>query len=273
MSPPTPNEKHRSIDAELLRCMEEAAVLSPHDPQRLALLSDIIKAGAEAEAHWVDLVATDERTRLDLIRVTPPAGLADRLRRLTDEAPDETGGWIVTGNAHANPFMRPRLWATVGIAAAVIFGVSLMIGELNEGLRLDRHFDDLGAMAVAHHNHHGPVATYPFMGSDAQIITASLQQTNRLAFEVQLPKLDATYKLLGAGVCQLGGEKVACTRWTRDGKTYTVYQFCPKNFDMPDIFDSRKMRHTSKDFAADVQFWTEGMCAYALVDDAMGKAY
>ncbi|MHC4996191.1 MAG: hypothetical protein ACYTGQ_14195 [Planctomycetota bacterium] len=254
-----------TIYEQLLRRMEEVAALPPHDPQRIELLAEIIEAGPEAEAHWIDLIADDERARLDLLRVHPPAGLAERLHTL----PHDHLGSL---NLHPNPFLRPRLWATVGAAACVIFAVSLTVGQLNRGLRLDRQFNNLGAMAANHHELHEPHARYTFRGPDAAIVTAGLRAQPNLPFEATIPTLGPEYKLLGARICQLGGEKVACTQWERNGKTYTLYQFCPDNFDMPDTFARRNVALpglTHNDPETAVTFWAEGQCAYALVDNAL----
>src|SRR6266542_435282 len=64
---------------QLRRRMGEVAALPHDDPARQELVQHISQIDGAAEQEWLALVAEDERLRIDLARVTPPADLEARL--------------------------------------------------------------------------------------------------------------------------------------------------------------------------------------------------
>jgi len=238
--------------------MHEAVSLDHSDPRRLEMLREIVEAGEATEQQWLELVERDERLRLDLLKVDPPSALAERLRELPNGTPDVVASpwrWFVR--------RLPALAAVVAMAVGMTWlTVAALHDEPTEG------FDSLGRFAVDHYYYHrsGPML---LPTSNAKAIESRFG--DRVDYTVRLPQMDAAFKLLGATICELDGHDVICTKWDRDGKTYTVYQFCATDHGLREAFERRTVR--ARDSAGqrdehDVVFWTENHCAYAMVTDA-----
>jgi hypothetical protein len=60
------------------------------------------------------------------------------------------------------------------------------------------------------------------------------------------------------------------TRWVKGNKKFSLYQFCCKDFGLPEEILKRVVIPKSTSLSNKqccVLFWTEGGCAYALVAD------
>lgn len=256
---------------EFRQQMADAACLPQDDPRRIAVVRQVVDAGAWAEAEWLELTSGDERLRLDLWRVTPAPEIESRLLALPDNPPTATTKlWITTVTR------RGLLNAAAVIAALFVLGGGTLM--LTRSGDVTDRLNTLGLLAVDHHliNHPLAIVSPDIMGLQAQL-------ARRVPFRVHLPRMDADdYTLMGGGICHVGGKEVACTRWARDGHTYTLLQFCPGDFELPEQFARRTVevqrpwqaqpvvhQHASADR---VEFWTMGDCAYAMVPDPTPQA-
>ncbi len=70
---------------KLRRAMEEASFLPAGSSRRSEIAAEISREGEWAEVEWHELLAENERLRLDLGRVTAPAGLEESLLQLPEK--------------------------------------------------------------------------------------------------------------------------------------------------------------------------------------------
>jgi len=239
----------RTLDSEALdQAMNEAVLLPDQDPRRLEVMKRVVEAGGEWERQWLDLVAEDQELRLDLQRVSVPAGLADRLRRLPQQAP-QSMSWP--------RFRRVASWLS---AAAVIgVGVFWMVGV---GSSPAMAFDRISRFAAKHHAYHKAT---PMRFSSPRSAELGELMDGLVEFAVRPPDMGAGYRLVGAEICTLDRRQIICTKWELQGRVYTVFQFHAPDFRLPRAFTPRRLG--PEDAPGAVAFWTEGNCAYAMVAD------
>lgn len=235
--------REEGIDEALLRRMEEAAALEPHDPYRLEVMREVVDAGEVAERRWEELVLESERLRLALLRVDVPVGMKTRLKALPDGAPAShvESGWRIRGYGLA-----------VAAVILLLVGGSLML-TMFSGLSVDERFEGLAASMLSHDGRgHG------FNIQFTDEAKGELKAGTAAGFHVKIPTNGPEgYELLGAKVCHLDGKPVVCFGYKKGGEVYTVYQFCTKRSEVPSDFRERVVR--------EVKFWMEDGCAYALV--------
>ena len=88
-------------------------------------------------------------------------------------------------------------------------------------------------------------------------------------YAVDRPKLDPSFKLVGGKVVSLGGRTMIYTRWRRGGTTYSLHQFCGKEFALNRPVARREVTPSSLPNApCRIIIWTENHCDYALVSAA-----
>lgn len=256
MNEPT---EHRD---DLRQRMAECAALDASDPMRRDLLREIVEADQALQQEWIDLIADDERTRLDLIDATPSSSLHRRLQELPDTTP------VADAPATAGS-IRSRTWTRplVSMAAAVLIGATiwLALGPLAPDAQAAR-LDAFGAAAVEHH----------LMGMPMIIQTADVGQLDErlrgtVDFAYHLPDLTKDgYTLVGARPCHLKGKDIIQSQWKRDGKLYSVYVVCPPDFDLPKTIDRCDIGLTkpaSDGSRRTVTVWSGGDCVYAIVPE------
>jgi len=236
----------------LRRRMAEAAALPAHDEHRLAVAREVLEAGDWAEAEWLELIREDERLRLELLRVPPPTGMIERLRQIPREAPPVGIHWLRRAGS---------------AAAALLLGIGLWLAvqQRAQNPSLDGRFQQLGLLAINHHNHHTPLGP-SIRGSDRFRLAAVLDR--RLHYDIDLPDLGGDFELLGVSVCKLGAHPVACTQWRKGDRTYTLLQLCQRDFELPERFAKQRVKHITAGQLQQAVFWTEKGCAYSLIADA-----
>jgi len=263
--------KNTQLD-EFRQRMADAASLSQDDPRRIAMVRQVVDAGPWAEAEWLELTSGDERLRLDLWRIATVPEMESRLLALPDSPPAAT-----PKKRWKPPLTRRGLLSAAAVIAAllVVGGGTLMLSRSGD---IDGRLNSLGLLAVDHH-----LTKHPLSFVSPDLMGVQFQLARRAPFRVHLPRMDADgYELLGGGICHIAGKEVACTRWTRDGRTFTLVQFCPADFDLPNQFTRRTVEVQRPWHAAPVvdqlaatdkvEFWTMGDCAYALVPDPAVQA-
>ncbi|MBI1367103.1 MAG: hypothetical protein GC162_00465 [Planctomycetes bacterium] len=241
---------------DLRRRMAECAVLPPDHPMRLEVVSEVLAAGRWAENEWVGLVAGDERLRLDLMRVQPPVALEQRLKNLL-ESPEafDRGRWSIG---------RGTQRALIVLAAMVLLAATLWLGFgwLTPAGAEDR-FEDFSIAAVEHQLMHRPMI----------VETSNPMELQRLlmgtvAFPFHVPDLRPQgYTLIGARPCHINGRDVIQSHWMRDGKVYSLYIFCPPDFQLPDRFDRRTLTAPIGRSSQSLQIvlWSDDHCGFALM--------
>lgn len=232
---------------QLQREMGEAAVLSADDPRRQEVMRRVQNAGAWAEDEWVALLDVDERLRVELPRVSTPAGMEERLLGIPTEA--------------SLPGRSLRRWSMVVIAALVLVccGVAaLFLSGRNPAQRIR----EIGIIAIGDHMA-GQQLTIET--SNGQALIAALKP--QMHFDVKLPQLGQGFRLLGGRKCAFDRRPVVYTRWERGGHEYSLYQFCPKDFGLPSDFSRRAVviDDGGRDVACNALVWTENGCGYVLV--------
>lgn len=238
---------------QLKRDMEEVIALPESDEGRQGVLDRIADAGPQAEAYWLALVDEDEQLRMALRRVEMPADLKQRLVKIPGQ----------TQASSQAPVERPlysfRRWAT-SAAALILVGVSVFVLMQPQTVEAT---DSLAMMAITHHNNQP--ADLPLVSDNVQEVEQSLSKT--IHFKVGIPKMDPGYKLVGGGKCALGGHSVIYTRWVRDGKTYTLYQFCKHYFDIESDMPEHEVQPKTAGHYK-VSLWSKDKtCAYAFVQE------
>ena len=233
----------------LLRAMEEAALLPTEDPMRREIETRIVEAGTWAEKEWLELLQSDEQLRLDLQRVAAPAGLDEKLTAIPDEVPI--------------PLPSRRFWIYPATAAAMLLltvGVLQLLESQNEG-----SLNTIAMLAISNHQN----IDYVSIDSDKEGEVED-HLARKVEFDVRIPALAKHLQLKGGRKCGLGTQDVVCSRWVKGDRKYSLYQFCCKDFGLPgdilkQIVIPKFPSVSNKEYS--VLFWTEGNCAYALVAD------
>ncbi len=236
-------------DEKLIRLMGEAAVLPPEDPQRQAVEAEIAGEETWAKKKWLDLLRGDELLRLELRRTSPPAGLEERLLAIPDEA------------------MRSRRpvprWLGVAAAILVLVAGAGLLHHFHRAAEFSERIGNIALFAVSDHIKNNPLAID--VNDRAAIVTHLSKQ---VPFEVKIPDFPSEFRLIGGRKCSLGTRAVVYTRWKRRQSNYSLFQFCPKDFDLPDVFPRRIMSMKGAAMAGEpceVLIWAEKGCAYAIV--------
>lgn len=239
----------------LRRRMAEAVSLPPEDPQRRAVLREVAEASDWAEAEWLHLVEEDERLRIDLLRVQPPAELKERLTELPAGAPRPRGRWL------------PRRFGFAAAAAVLLIAALLVAINPPAGDALQTRMRAFSTLAAQHAHDHREYRHQPADASDLIRRVA-----DGVRYPVRVPEMPPGSRLLGAQVCSLGGHRVICTEWIRNGRSYTLYIFCPTDYDLPWNLDRRSLRQEhpwdAQAEAQEITFWSDDHCAYALLPEA-----
>lgn len=248
----------------LRRSMEEAVVLPPDDPRRAAVLREVESAGGWARTYWAELVRDQEQVRLALRDVPPPEGLAEALKPIPDQAQATHGRrW------------RRRSQAAVVLAAACLAVAAVLFvsmrGQTPEFEQAARHVVQLAL------DDHLEQPELSVTADEPAQVAAHLQP--RVSFAVDVPPMDPALSLVGGRICTFEDRPIAYTRWRQDGaerpggseaKTFSLYQFCAADFDLPERFmpvqyavpavPGQPQAHT-------VLVWSAGECAYVMVCD------
>lgn len=234
---------------ELLRLMEEAVILPPEDPQRRALETTVAGEEAWAKEEWLDLLREDELLRLELRRVPSPGGLEQRLLSIPEEV-------------HRPRRFVPR-WA--GVAAAILaftMGVGLL-RYFHKAAEFSERINNIALFAASDHVNDHSLA---LERGDKAAIVAHLSK--QVPFKVKIPNLPPGFQLIGGRKCSLGTRTVAYTRWEWRQIGYSLFQLCPKDFDLPDAFPRRIVSMKGPAMAGEpceILIWAEKGCAYAIV--------
>lgn len=240
-------------DESLHERMARAAALGPDHPLRHAITVEIAQADEPTQRDWLDLLRDDERLRLNLHRVEIPASLATALDGIPDQAP-------VAGRI-GRSFRRH---APLALAAMVLLALGLTVALSLPGRMFDRTTQRIARAAMTTHAAQ-PVLTV--RTDDPDQLIARLADHMHIA--LRMPNMEG-FALVGGAVSQIDGKHVLLSRWTRDGRSYSLYQFCSKDFGLSDDFDRRILcpfAGENPDDPCRVIVWTEGHCAYALADE------
>ena len=243
------------------RLMGESACLPEDDPQRQRVVREVLARGPAAEQQWLALLRDDERLRLALRRVDPPADLEQRLLAIPDQAPVPTAGW------------RRRLGlVAMGLAAAVVVGLVLwQVVVISPGGQAGRVPDPVItdakqrfiALAVRLHEQAPPLSV-----ETSQPGRIETELAGYLPAPIQVPSLGEEYVLVGAVATTLNGRRVVVTRWRHEDQDCSLYQFCPGEFDLPMGMPSEEFV-TSIDSDGKHQYriklWSHKHCAYVLM--------
>ncbi len=232
---------------QLQREMAEAAALPVADPRRQEVMRRVQEVGAWAEDEWVALLDVDERLRVELPRVPTPAGMEERLLAIPKELSLPRRG-----------LRRRRMFA----AAALVLVCGGLLTLLLRDRDQSQQIREIGLIAISDHmsEQHLTIET-----SDAPTLIAALKP--QVHFDIKLPQLGQGFRLLGGRRCTFDRNAVGYTRWERGGHEYSLYQFCPKDFDLPSDFPRRTVvpDDGQRGVTYDALVWTEKGCAYVLV--------
>lgn len=247
---------NKRIPEHLERAMEQAAMLSPQDPDRQAVVDRVKAAGPDAEAAWLELVEEDERLRLTLQDVRVPDDLQSTLLEIP-----------TTHTSHGWAWMRWLSGAAAVVVAAtmVTFGVWSWSADSTAGASADtaRHVAMLTAEDLAAH------APLTIRSSNRAKVASVLQAASGMA--VDMPNLGPEYALVGGRVCELNGKRVICTRWLHNGKMHSVYQLDRQAFGLPRALPAQRFKPTIGQTRYEAVVWSSQRCAYAMICDERGQ--
>ncbi len=236
--------------AQLRWRMGEAAALPHDDPQRVDVVREISRTGGSLEREWLEFVCEDERLRLELARVEPPADLQQRLLAISREA-----------RSRPRWFRHASRWL-YAMAALVLLGL-MTWGTVSyqSRARVARSRDQVATLTMACHESEPQLS---IVTSDWQEIWSATHMA--VHYPVDRPKLDPSFQLIGGKVVTLGGSKMIYTRWQKAGRTYSLHQLCGKEFGLPRAIARQEVRPNSlSNPRCRVIVWTENHCDYALV--------
>ncbi len=256
--------------------MSEAAALPPHDPRRLEVSREVVTAGEAMEQKWLEMIAEDERLRLELLHVEPPVGMQERLLNLPDQtvAPPWRLGWLSVARAAAIAgLIGLGVWALTGPQDPLLIsthpGASTQNPDPDQQVR--QQISSLGRAALDHvakhakHPHHLKLAS-----NDAAALEKDLNR--KVNFQVRIPRLSGGYALVGANICRIQNIDAICTHWTKNGQRYTLIQFCQGQCALPAEFQKQIVTDDHQPYRPDESpqaiFWSENTIAYALVPES-----
>ena len=232
---------------KLRRRMGEVAVLAPDDPLRREVEDEIARQGVWAQKEWLELLGLDECLRIELRRSSEALGLEERLLAV----PDET----------SLPRHRLVRWGTAAAAVLLLVCGGLAVLVLS-GPDHTQQIRQIAITAIGDHMVGQSLAIET--SEQATLVTALKPQIH---FEVKIPQLGQGFRLLGGRKCVISKQTVLYTRWEKGGHEYSLYQFCPKDFGLPNDFSRRTVVSDGlrSEDACDALVWTEKGCAYVLV--------
>lgn len=237
----------RSERERLRRLMEEAAALPPDDPARKQVEEAVSTAGRKAEEEWLELLRFDEKLRLCFQRVPAAPRLEDDLLAIPDQKP------------RRGPFgpVRRR-WRPMAVAAALILVVgasSLLVGR---GGGKTAALQNVALLAMGEHMEESALTVETRDPLELQRALAA-----EIPFPVVIPSMDRRLSLIGGRRCTLGSHTVVYSRW-RDGEArYSLYQFRPQEFRIPNTVEPTSV--PGEPGRCRVRLWTEKGRGYALV--------
>jgi hypothetical protein len=244
---------------ELRRRMEEAALFAPEEPARQAMVREISQRGGVLEQEWLALLEENERLRIDLARVNPPAGLQERLLAIPQHDHPRMRWWF------RPPLFSQRWIGAVAALLAVAFGLIALLGHWEP--RQARAVQTVASLAMASHEAHPQLV---IASSDWDEIERAIDREFR--FEIRRPEMPPEVQLVGAAVTTLAGSEVLYTRWREPDGTYcSVYQFCALDFGLKRPLPRQVILPGVGDIDGrpfEVIVWSEGHCDYALVRKA-----
>jgi hypothetical protein len=249
----------------LLQRMSEAAALPAHDPVRIETSRVVVAAGQEFEHQWLEMIAEDERLRLDLLHVDPPAGMRERLLALPQDTEVEqtaqTDRWWMLRAAAVISLLALGSWALFGPYEA-------STTPLSTDPPLAFRINQLGRDTMEHVVMHAHKPDYIQLASNDPAALAK-RLDHKVPFDVQIPDFGKAFKLLGANICKVKSKDIVCTHWLKDNVRFTLVQFCRVQCDLPEEFpkqivtrDNEPYRLNQSDHAI---FWSENGSAYALI--------
>ena len=263
---------------QLKQRMSEAAALPAHDPLRLEVSREVVAAGETMERLWLEMVAEDERLRLELLHVQPPVGLQQRLRQLpegetTTGFPGPIGLATFARAAAVAALVALGAWALLGPDAFVRRGGPISVNsDPPSSEKTVRRIQTLGQATLDHVAHHH--VRHPNILKKVSGNAEALQRDLNAAvdFEVRIPNLGKDYRLLGANLCRIEGVEAVCTHWVKNGQRYTLVQFRRDQCDLPAVFKKQLVtpddtRPYRPDALPQAIFWSEDSIAYALVPE------
>lgn len=240
-----------SNDIELLRRrMEEVAALPPEHPDRQAVVREISAIDGQLEREWLELLRHDEQMRLELGRLDPPPGFEERLLKIPAQHAQRRSWFSLSRRSLA----ALAAMVVIGALGALAFFASSRAGRAEV-------VSEFASLAMASHESRPELSV---VSSDWQVLEAKLQ--DGLPYDIQRPQLDGGMELVGGKVTTLAGKPVVYTRWKAGGKTYSLYQFCAKDFGIRGALERQTVTpKVGGGGHCEVIVWTEAHCDYALV--------
>lgn len=266
--------------AELEHALEEASLLREDDPRRIEAMRRLKQLGPgnpRVQQLWIELCAETERLRLELRAVSLPDGFEDRLMKIPSGAPRAAPmrsifwrhGSPSRAIRHRQSTRLPhhRTMKRRGFMAAVLSLAVVALAAIwmrTSGISAANHFAEL-----AMHDHRArPSLTVT--AAEATSLQSAL--TPLSPFEVHLPsEVVADSAPLGGRICSFGEKALIYTRWRDEAGEWSLYQVRRKDFSLAADMFPRQLHAPATAGAhrpCEVNMWTDGPYAYALVRDA-----
>lgn len=192
-----------------------AAMLSANNPVRMQVDRQLAIGSPQLREQWRQLAEENDRFREALWEVDAPASLEDRLLKIPNSAPR----LFSLGNYR----QLTKIAAVLVLAVSVVWGFRFWQArhamQTVSQLALDQHLNQ---------------PQLQIQSSDPETIKTALQ--TYVPFKVDIYKPTADLRLVGAAVCHWDAHPVIFTRWEKDGRVYSLFQFLPNHFHLPDEF-------------------------------------
>jgi hypothetical protein len=246
--------------------LDELAHLPPSDPARRELESRLATMSAADRAHWETVLRETDELYAWMANVRMPLGLQEMLLRLPRRpAPEPLWKRLV--------FRPVPMWVpALCVLMAIVIG-TYQVWPSRPAAYLPPPLDQTMAMTLARqmvriHESHPPLQV---MANDLTQVQKTLASQN-LPFNVSVMQSDDNLlELHGGGVCELSGVPAAFTRWqSKQGLTYTLYQFDGKKLGIPTSFQSATLFpsdlwHDNLHYRVMIWPGSGGHCTWALV--------
>jgi hypothetical protein len=265
-------------DKDLILEMNEIAALSPNDPRRVALESGLAQGSDAVAQQWSELQAENDTLRKNLPIVDVPGDLQSRLLAISiDEKPvgNAAPENFDTGNSNTGNTTQRNVpakskwlrWSGLVAAAVLLVAAGALFWSQNQSSARMR---TVALLAINNHLNHLHLENHGVEDQSSGRRDLERTLTSLVKFDVTVPELGDELQLAGGRKCKLGTHPVAFTLWRDSSGDYSLFQFQPDRFGLPDSIEPTLVRSTQPagvEHTCGAWIWTEHGRGYVFTGD------
>jgi len=265
-------------DKDLILEVNEIAALSPNDPRRVALESGLAQGSDAVAQQWSELQAENDTLRKNLPIVDVPGDLQSRLLAISiDEKPvgNAAPENFDTGNSNTGNTTQRNVpakskwlrWSGLVAAAVLLVAAGALFWSQNQSSARMR---TVALLAINNHLNHLHLENHGVEDQSSGRRDLERTLTSLVKFDVTVPELGDELHLAGGRKCKFGTHPVAFTLWRDSSGDYSLFQFQPDRFGLPDSIEPTLVRSTQPagvEHTCGAWIWTEHGRGYVFTGD------